>query len=531
MSHKPPFSLPAVSFAIFVLASVTLFLSGSWLPALGYLIGILCTIHPAKRGLTIAFTAASLVAVALDMLVKKGPADGLPVHAALLATIALAGALVIMHQRSTSHLDQNYQELESLFNYATIGIVVTNRNGIITNFNPYAENQFGYDKADVLGKPVEVLIPRKFHGVHPEHRAQFHHHPEPRTMGEGRDLRARKKDGTEFPTEISLSDYRIGSETFVIAFVVDITVRKKAQEVVIRQNKELEQTSQRIKEMLRDLESKVANRTLMLKDALGELERSKEGLSEALEKEKELGDLKSRFVTIASHEFRTPLSTILSSAELLTRYNTAGDEQLKRQRHIRRITSSVAGMKNILEDFLSLQKMEEGFVKADMQVTTAAECVHEIQDTIQGMQVLTKRGQQILFEESLDAPLSIDLRLLRYILINLISNAVKFSPESGVIVVTIHVTDHELCLVVTDNGIGVSAEDQRHLFERFFRATNAVGIQGTGLGLHIVAKYVELMKGTISMESTEHIGTTFSICIPQHSPVAPAPQATATPSP
>ncbi|MDB5197186.1 MAG: histidine kinase [Flaviaesturariibacter sp.] len=516
MNSPSKIYLSLAAFPVFVISAIALVYFKEYFPACGFIISILCTIHRPKRTNTLLATAAGVIVVTLFSLLRKGGTENLsPAYFYFIAVLILSGALVVYNKRSAQYVDKNFRELESLFNHATIGIVVTNKIGEITNFNPYAEDQFGYQKAEVLGKPVEVLIPHRFHGVHPKHRADFHHHPEPRTMGEGRDLRARKKDGTEFPTEISLSDYRIGHETYVIAFVVDITIRKRNAEVVIRQNKELEQTSLRIKEMLRDLETKVENRTLMLKEALDELEKSKQGLSEALDKEKELSDLKSRFVTIASHEFRTPLSTILSSAELLDRYNTPGEEQSKRKRHIQRITSSVAGMKSILEDFLSLQKMEEGFIKANMQMTTAAACIREVQDTIHGMQLLTKKGQEIHFIYELVDPILIDLSLLRYILINLISNAIKFSGETMVIEVKIHLADGNVCLLVKDEGIGVSTEDQRHLFERFFRATNAIGIQGTGLGLHIVAKYVELMKGTVQMESKENIGTSFSICVPQ----------------
>jgi signal transduction histidine kinase len=137
---------------------------------------------------------------------------------------------------------------------------------------------------------------------------------------EGRDLFAVKKDGAEFPVEISLSYYTIGSGTFVIAFVIDITVRKKSERLVIEQKQELEQVAKQITQMNLQLEQKVEDRTKMLRETLAELEKSKEELSEALNTEKELGELKSRFVTMASHEFRTPLSTILSSAYLLEKY-------------------------------------------------------------------------------------------------------------------------------------------------------------------------------------------------------------------
>jgi len=507
--------LRIASYTLFIASGLALLYFRQYFLASGFLLSILCTTYTQKRTNTLVTTLSSIITLSAFAIIFKEKSLSDPLYLYFLLLLLLTGAIVFLNKKFNQHIGKDFQKLEALFNYATIGIVVTNKRGLITNFNKYAENQFGYSKAEVVGKPVELLIPAKFRGEHPKHRTDFHHHPAPRIMGDGRDLKARKKDGTEFATEISLSHYSINNETFVIAFVVDITVRKRNEEVVIRQHKELEQTSLKIKEMVRDLEDKVKSRTVMLKEALEKLEHSKQGLSEALENEIKLSDLKSRFVTIASHEFRTPLSTILSSAELLHRYNDPGEEFTKRERHIQRITSSVAGMKKILEDFLSLQKMDEGFLKPNMQLIMASECIREIQDTIHGMQVLTKKGQQVEFVYELVNPVLMDLSLLRYILINLISNAIKFSAENSIIKVNIQLVSEDICLVVQDDGIGVSAEDQKHLFERFFRAANAAAIPGTGLGLHIVFKYTELMKGSVRIESRENQGTTFSICIPQ----------------
>jgi PAS domain S-box-containing protein len=210
---------------------------------------------------------------------------------------------------------KNHQ-FEALFDYATIGIVVTDHSGIILNFNKYAEIQFGYNKGEIVGNTVEKLIPINLHRIHRGHREEFYKHPEPRRMG-GRDLYALKKDGSEFPVEISLSHYAIGGETFVIAFVIDITVRKRSEAVVLKQNADLARVTSDLSQLNAQLEQKVDDRTIMLRETLAELERSKKELSEALEAEKELSELKYCFVTIASHEFRTPLSTILSSAYLL----------------------------------------------------------------------------------------------------------------------------------------------------------------------------------------------------------------------
>src|SRR5450432_579354 len=165
-------------------------------------------------------------------------------------------------------LKNSKHQFEALFNYATIGIVVTDHSGTIINFNKYAETQFGYSSDEITGKRVEVLIPQSLHGIHVGHRKGFYKHPEPRRMGEGRDLYALKKDGSEFPVEVSLSHYAIEEETFVIAFVIDITVRKKSEAVVLQQNADLERKARDIRQLNAELEQKVDDRTKMLRETL-----------------------------------------------------------------------------------------------------------------------------------------------------------------------------------------------------------------------------------------------------------------------
>ncbi|HTQ65847.1 MAG TPA: PAS domain-containing sensor histidine kinase [Puia sp.] len=408
----------------------------------------------------------------------------------------------------------NIQQFEALFNHATIGIVVTNKEGKIVNFNKYAEAQFGYSKEELVGKTIDLLVPSKFRSSHLHHRENFYQHPQPRKMGEGRDLFAQRKDGAEFPVEISLSNYTINGEIFVIAFIIDITVRKKSEAIVINQKNELERITVEVKKLNTELEQKVDYRTRMLRETLTELEKSKEELNQALEKEKELNELKSRFVTTASHEFRTPLSTILSSSFLLEKYND-GDESLKRKKHIERIKAAVADMKSILEDFLSLGKLEEGAVKVDIVELSVSEIEKEISEMIADLKFLLKQKQKINFNHQGKGNVNADRQLLKHIVVNLIQNAIKFSNEDSVIDIYSSITEEGFQLTIKDDGIGISEEDQQHLFERFFRAKNAFNIQGTGLGLHIVAKYLELMNGNISLKSALNEGSSFSIFIPK----------------
>ena len=413
-----------------------------------------------------------------------------------------------------SNID-NIHQFEALFNFATIGIVVTNNEGRIINFNKYAETQFGYTKEEILGEVIEVLLPASTHAKHVKYREQYYNHPEPRIMGHGRDLFAQSKNGITFPVEVSLSHYVINNETFVIAFVIDITIRKKHEALAMKQNHELETVTAEIKFMNAELEQKVADRTKMLREALSELERSKEELNLAFEKEKELNELKSGFVTVASHEFRTPLSTILSSAYLLDKYNQVHPEP-KVEKHIQRIKGAVEGMKNILEDFLSVGKLEEGLMQTNMELVDASAIDAIVNDLLQEFDGLFKTGQRINFTNTIKREVFIDKNLVKNILVNLVSNAIKFTDNNSIITVTSCVEGNYFMIAVADNGIGISKEDQQHLFERFFRAKNAANIQGTGLGLHIVAKYLELMNGRINMKSTLSEGTTFTIYIPQN---------------
>jgi PAS domain S-box-containing protein len=406
------------------------------------------------------------------------------------------------------------KQFEALFNYSTICIVLTDAQGSIINFNRKAESDFGYPKEEVLGKPVDILLPQSLKSKHEHYRSGFYKHPSPRAMGAGRDLFGLKKDGSVFPVEVSLSNYTIENSIFVIAFVIDITIRKNSEEIQLAQKNELERVSKEVKQLNAGLEKKIEDRTKMLRETLTALEKSKGELSEALKTEKELGELKSRFVSMASHEFKTPLSTILSSSYLLEQYNNI-DAPEKRIKHIERIKNAVGDMKNILDDFLSLDKLDEGLIKADIKSMSAEDCVKEFHLVISEMQINLKPGQQIDFKYTGNSEVMLDKHLLRNICMNLLSNATKFSPEASVINITAGFNPDSFNLSVQDYGIGVPESDKQHLFERFFRAKNAFNIQGTGLGLHIVAKYIELMNGDITIESKLDEGTTFTIRIPK----------------
>lgn len=236
------------------------------------------------------------------------------------------------------------------------------------------------------------------------------------------------------------------------------------------------------------------------------LKIAEDDLIRALEKERELSELKSRFVSMASHEFRTPLSTILSSAYLLSKYTTT-DEQVKREKHLERIISSVNTLTDILNDFLSLGKIEEGKISIRPVEMNICEFINNIVNEIKPV---LKPGQTIDYNHAGNEAIFMDKNLLNHIVSNLLSNAIKFSNENSPIEIRTKV-NAGFILSVKDHGIGISAEDQKHLFERFFRGANAMNIQGTGLGLHIVDRYAELMHGKVDCTSELEKGTEFTV--------------------
>jgi PAS domain S-box-containing protein len=404
----------------------------------------------------------------------------------------------------------NPAHLTSLFENATEGIILTNKAGNIFMVNPAAEKMFGYDKEELIGKPIETLIPEQFKHHHHQLREGFYQHPSNRVMGQNRDLYARKKDGTNMPVEVSLSHYQRDGELYVIAFIIDITRRKEIENDMLRQKTELEKITDKIRLLNANLEIKVEERTLILKEALQKLEESQQELSEALDKERELNEIKSRFVSMASHEFRTPLSTVLSSASLLSKYKGA-DDQEQRDKHIQRIKNSVKHLNDILEDFLSLGKLNEGKVFQKPDETDLKEL---LMDTLDEMKAILKKDQYFKTETTDNCRAYTDKKLFRNILINLISNAIKFSDEGKAIEIKLENCRDKISVSVTDQGIGISEDDQGHLFSSFFRGANATNIHGTGLGLHIVKRYVDLLGGEIQLQSKLNQGTTVTFVIP-----------------
>lgn len=409
-------------------------------------------------------------------------------------------------------------QLKAIIDTAIDGIITINEVGVVETLNYAAANIFGFDQAEVIGHNIKMLMPEPYHSEHDGYLHRYHATKKPHIIGIGREVKGKRKNGDIFPFRLAVSEVILNDRVIYTGIIHDLSAVKEAQEELARMNKSLEKmVSQRTYE-LKDVVNKLLSTNKSLEVQVSErqlteekLRKSELDLKEALVKEKELGELKSRFVTMASHEFRTPLSSILSSASLIGRYPHE-HQQENRDKHINRIKDAVANLTGILNDFLSLAKLEEGRIQVNKEHLKLASLCEDIVDQTKG---LLKPGQQMIHALHGSAKVvSVDKTILRNIMFNLISNAIKYSDKNIHCDITFRIDDFEI--KIRDQGIGIPIEEQKHMFTRFFRASNVTNIQGTGLGLNIVKNYVQLLNGSISFESEHEIGTTFVISLPYH---------------
>ena len=412
------------------------------------------------------------------------------------------GMLEVFIQQ-TQAMRRHVEMLDALFKSATEGIIVVDSWGIIQLVNPKAQELFRYEDGEMVGKKIELLIPQRYAHKHVDHRMNYAQHPKAWSMGSNLELYAKRKDNTEFPVEISLSPCTTSDGDYVVSFIIDVSPRKKQAEALLEAHRQIQLLNT-------DLEERVQLRTRELAQALEEIEQSKQEVMRALEKERQLNDMKTKFVTIASHEFRTPLATILSSASLIGRYVNSEEDE-KRQKHVQRIKSTVNNLTEILNDFLSLGKLEEGQIRNVPVVFNLSEFCQEL---VEEMRSVCKENQQIQYTHEGESEVCIDRHLLKNVLINLLSNATKYSESGKKIFLRTRKNENNITFEVQDQGIGIPEQDQAHVFDRFFRAHNSGTIQGTGLGLNIVMKYIQLMQGNIRLESQLNRGTTVYVEIP-----------------
>lgn len=400
-----------------------------------------------------------------------------------------------------------------LFEAVSEGVIVVNNDQMIVSTNASAERMFGYKKNELIGRHLNILIPERYHAGHAAHVEGFMEHKESRQMGRGRDLYGAHKKGHSFPVEAGLNPLEINGESFVMALVIDISIRK--------------QQEMQLQELNSQLELKVSERTQALSATVEELKKvnqerdaeikkrieAQNKTKNALKKEKELNELKTKFLSLVSHEFKTPLSGILTSAMLLGKYKLT-EQQEKRDKHIKTISDKVHYLNNILNDFLSIEKLDTGKISYKFCSFKISKVVNEV---VYNANMLLKEGQEIKYPDNIDDySMFQDEKIVELALSNLVHNAIKYSPENTLVDIRITQNETITTFKIRDNGIGIPQEDQKNIFNRYFRAENALLTQGTGIGLNIVKSHLENLGGSISFVSVENNGSEFTIILPNN---------------
>ncbi|WP_405415331.1 PAS domain S-box protein [Maribacter sp. Asnod1-A12] len=498
---------------------------------------------------------------------------------------------------------QDFQENSDIFNLlsegVSEGIIVIDSNQIVVATNTSSEQMFGYEKGELLGKPLDILIPKRYHAGHDAHVEKFIAKSDKRQMGHGRNLYGICKDGKEFPVEAGLNPFEFYGATYVMALVIDITERKNKEEELshwarifdeslneifvfdtdtfkfLNVNKEAQRNiGYSIEEMFEmtpvDIKPDIDHSkfkeliTPLMDDETGKVkfetrhgrkdgttypvevhlqlsnlgdkkvfvafilditerknytenlekivEERTHQLTEALAVEKELNELKTRFLSLVSHEFKTPLSSILTSITLLGKY-TQTEQQPKRDKHVSTIKNKVKYLDTILNDFLSVERLESGKVNYKIEEFPLSKIVNEV---VYNSNMLLKSGQQIRYPDNIDdLSIQFDEKTLELALSNLIHNAIKYSPEDSIIEINVLTETDHYYIKVIDQGIGIPKAEQKHIFNRYFRAKNALLIQGTGIGLNIAKQHLENLGGSLEFSSTEKAGSIFTLCIPK----------------
>lgn len=392
---------------------------------------------------------------------------------------------------------ENAALLKSIIDNAIDGIITIDERGIVESINPAACKLFLYGPEEVIGKNISTLMPPPYREQHDGYIDRYQRTHDPHIIGIGREVTGLRKDGTTFPFRLGVSEVPYANRKVFAGFIHDLSREKDAEE--------------QLKEYAAHLEELVENRTHALKESILALQQAKEEVSFSLEKEKELGQLKSRFVSMASHEFRTPLSAVQLSASLIEKYAQPYDNENIRK-HVAKIKGAVGTLTSILNDFLSLEKLEAGKVEVSC---TPFDLVKFSEEITEELQLLAKQNQSIIYQHTgVTSMANLDQNLVRHCVINLIGNAIKYSGENTFIEFNTEIGPGQCIITIKDNGIGIPEADQKHLFEAFFRAHNTGNIPGTGLGLNIVARYAGLMKGHIDFKSNINKGTLFTITFP-----------------
>ncbi len=391
---------------------------------------------------------------------------------------------------------ENSALLKAVIQNAIDGILTIDEYGTIESINPSACTLFGYLEQQLIGKNISILIPSSC-----KKESQMYINSYKKSFKSsivtGLQSIGVRKNGNLFPLHLEVSEVQFLDRSIYCGFIHDLSQQKEAED--------------RLQQYASHLEELVEDRTESLNSTIADLQLAKEKISQSLVKEKQLNKLKSQFLSMASHEFRTPLSNIQLSASLISKYAQEYSNP-NIEKHVKKIKCAVSNLTSILNDFLYAEKKGINNVKPVYSSFNLVELGTEIAEELQ---LLVKQGQFIKYSHyGASVTVSLDKNLIKNSIINLIVNAIKYSEECTVIEFKTSIDESQCIISIKDDGIGIPEQDQKHLFEPFFRAQNAGNVSGTGLGLTIVARYTSLMNGTISFKSTPHQGTVFTLLFP-----------------
>lgn len=405
--------------------------------------------------------------------------------------------------------DGNANIAQVAFDTTLEGMIIADSDAKIVMTNQAVERIFGYKADELLGKDLHSIVPKSLKKIHLEHYKSYFKDSNYLSFDNSREISGVHKNGKNLILEFKLSQFEYNNKKFAQAIITDIS-KRKAKEDEIKLSKlaleckvkdytqELERVVKQLRKTNQDLEIEIKKKVV-----------AKQKARRALIAERELGQLKTKFLSLASHEFRTPLSGILTSTTLISKYIPKEKENVTK--HLNTIKTMVNHLTNILDDFLSLDRIESGQVHYKFVKFGFNKLMEVI---IKETSPLLKKGQHINYIPCAICPkLYQDKRIVHIILSNIIFNAVKYSPEDSPIDIAVE-SGKMITIKVTDKGIGIPLAEQKNIFSRFYRASNATHLQGTGIGLNIVKANVEGLGGKITFKSIEDKGTTFIVKLP-----------------